>query len=176
MLLYLTDRAMENFSLCQYARIILSNTIAEPKRCNKMQNFDKSSITVSVIVHAPVEKVWASWTDPQHITQWNHASDDWHTPKAENDLRAGGTFSYRMEARDGSFGFDFGGEYTQVRTYEKIAFSLGDGRKVEVLFSASVSETIITETFEAESLNSYEKQKAGWQAILNNFKKYTEGI
>lgn len=140
-----------------------------------MQNKSQNNITVSVTVHAPVEKVWECWTDPRHIVHWNHASDDWHTPKAENDLRPGGTFSYRMEARDGSFGFDFGGEYIQVRTHERISFRLGDGRKVDVFFSPAGNETTIRETFETESLNSHEKQRTGWQTILNNFKKYTEG-
>jgi uncharacterized protein YndB with AHSA1/START domain len=106
--------------------------------------------------------------------QWNNASDDWHTPRAENDLRAGGKFSARMEAKDGSMGFDFGGVYDEVKENEYIAYTMGDDRKVEVTFSAQGNETEIEETFEAEDTNPLEMQKSGWQAILDNFKNYTE--
>lgn len=123
---------------------------------------------------APVEKVWKFWSQPEHITQWNNASDDWHTPSATNDLKAGGKFSYRMEAKDGSFGFDFGGEYNEVKAHERIVYTLGDGRKVNVTFSPEGNATKVTETFEAEQTNSPEMQKGGWQAILDNFKKYVE--
>lgn len=135
---------------------------------------NKPSITVKNTVKAPVEKVWKYWTQPQHITQWNNASDDWHTPRAENDLRAGGKFSSRMEAKDGSMGFDFGGIYNEVRENEYIAYTLGDERKVEIRFSGNGNETEIVETFEAEDTNPLEMQKSGWQAILDNFKNYTE--
>ena len=133
-----------------------------------------TKITVQNTVNAPVEKVWKFWTSPEHITKWNTASEDWHTPRAENDLRIGGKFSARMEAKDGSFGFDFGGVYDEVKTNEKIEYTLGDGRKVNVLFSANGNETNVVETFDAETVNSVELQKNGWQAILDNFKKYVE--
>ncbi|MNQ91728.1 hypothetical protein D3C85_1071220 [compost metagenome] len=132
------------------------------------------SITVETTVQAPVEKVWAFWTEPQHITQWSFASDDWHAPTAENDLRAGGNFLTRMEAKDGSFGFDFGGVYDEVRTNEFISYTLGDGRKVAITFIAQEGGTKIIETFDAESTNPVEMQQAGWQAFLDNFKKYSE--
>ena len=106
-----------------------------------METAEKTKITVETTVKAPVEKVWDYWTKPEHITQWNHASDDWHSPRAENDLRAGGKFSARMEAKDGSMGFDFGGVYDEVKEYEHIAYTLGDDRKVVVDFSGSGNET-----------------------------------
>lgn len=135
---------------------------------------EKAVITVENNIDAPVEKVWEYWTKPEHITKWNNASDDWHTPRAENDLRPGGTFAARMEARDGSMGFDFGGVYDDVRTNEYIEYTLGDGRKVNVTFTPRGNATQVVENFEAESTNSLEMQKGGWQAILDNFKKYTE--
>lgn len=131
-------------------------------------------ITVENNIKAPVEKVWKFWTLPEHITKWNNASDDWHTPHAENDLRIGGKFTARMEAKDGSFGFDFGGTYDEVKHQGLIAYTLDDGRKVKVDFSALGNETKVVETFEAENENPVEMQKDGWQAILDNFKKYTE--
>jgi len=133
-----------------------------------------STITVETTVHEPIEKVWKYWTEPQHITKWNNASDDWHTPFSENDLRAGGKFISRMEAKDGSFGFDFGGIYDEVKLHEVISYILGDGRKVRITFIDQQYETKITEVFEAEKTNSIELQQKGWQAILDNFKKYTE--
>jgi uncharacterized protein YndB with AHSA1/START domain len=135
-----------------------------------------TKITVETNVNAPVEKVWRSWSEPQHIKNWCAASEDWHAPKAENDLRTGGTFSTRMEAKDGSFGFDFGGVYDNVKKNELIEYTMGDGRKVQVTFSPSGDQTKIVETFDAESTNSVEMQRGGWQAILNNFRKYTESI
>ncbi len=134
----------------------------------------KISITVEATVNAPLEKVWKLWTTPEHIMKWNNASDDWHTPKAENDLRVGGKFLSRMEAKDGSFGFDFWGIYDEVKTNELIANTLGDGRKMKVVFTPQGNTTIVTETFEAEGENPVELQQQGWQAILNNFKKYAE--
>jgi uncharacterized protein YndB with AHSA1/START domain len=139
-----------------------------------METINKSTITVKSTVKAPVDKVWNYWTRPEHITQWNHASDDWHTPHAENDLRVGGKFSARMEATDGSVGFDFGGVYDAVKENEYIAYTLGDERKVSITFSAHGNETEIEETFEAENSNPLEMQQSGWQAILDNFKDYTE--
>jgi uncharacterized protein YndB with AHSA1/START domain len=111
---------------------------------------------------------------PEHITKWSNASDDWHTPYAENDLRVDGKFLSRMEAKDGSFGFDFGGVYNDVKNQELIAYTLGDGRKVNIHFTNKDGGTKVVETFEAEDENSLELQKTGWQAILNNFKNYVE--
>ena len=135
-----------------------------------------TKITVETTVNAPVEKVWKSWSEPQHIKNWCAASEDWHAPKAENDLRTGGTFITRMEAKDGSFGFDFGGVYDNVKKNELIEYTMGDGRKVHVIFSPAGDQTKIVETFDAEAMNSVEMQRGGWQAILDNFKKYTESI
>jgi len=139
-----------------------------------METAEKTKITITTTVNAPVEKVWQYWTEPAHITKWNSASDDWHTPRAENDLRVGGKYSSRMEAKDGSMGFDFWGIYDEVKTNELIANTMGDGRKMSVHFKRAGDTTMITETFEAETMNSIEMQKGGWQAILDNFKKYTE--
>ena len=139
-----------------------------------METAQKQKITIEVLVKAPIEVVWTLWTTPADIIQWNNASDDWHTPSAQNDLKPGGKFLFRMEARDGSFGFDFGGVYDSVRTHESIAYIIGDGRKVEINFTARGTETKVVETFEAESQNSIEMQHDGWRAILNNFKKYAE--
>jgi len=129
-------------------------------------------IIVETTVQAPVEKVWEYWTEPTHITKWNTASEEWHTPFAENDLQVGGKFLSRMEAKDGSFGFDFGGVYDDVRLNEGIAYTLEDGRKVTINFIRQGNETKVIETFDAESTNPIEMQEAGWQAILDNFKKY----
>lgn len=131
-------------------------------------------ITIDATVNAPLEKVWKFWTEPGHITKWNFASDDWHSPYAENHLKAGGKFLSRMEAKDGSFGFDFSGVYDEVKTHELITYTLGDGRKVKIEFSSEGNETKIVESFEPENVNSIEMQRTGWQSILNNFKKYTE--
>ncbi len=139
-----------------------------------METNNKTNITVKTIVNAPVDKAWEYFTKPEHIIQWNQASDDWHSPKAENDLRVGGNFNYRMEAKDGSFGFDFGGTYGEVEKDKTIAYTIGDGRKVKVDFFGVDNATTITETFEAESTNPVEMQQNGWQAILDNFKKYVE--
>ncbi|MES2591579.1 MAG: SRPBCC family protein [Bacteroidota bacterium] len=141
-----------------------------------MSTIEKQVITVEATINAPVEKVWKLWTTPEHIINWNNASPDWHTPTAENDLRVGGKFSSRMEAKDGSFGFDFGGEYTQVEENKVIAYFMGDGRKVVILFTAEGDTTKVTETFDAETQNSIELQRGGWQAILNNFVQYVETI
>jgi len=131
-------------------------------------------ITIKSTITAPVKKVWSLWTSPEHIVNWNAASDDWHTTRAENDLRAGGAFLSRMEAKDGSFGFDFGGIYDEVVPLKRIAYTMDDGRKVEVDFKEENGKTHVVSTFDPESQNSSEQQRAGWQAILDNFKKYTE--
>lgn len=135
---------------------------------------NKIRVTVETSVKASIEKAWKYWSEPEHIMNWNNASDDWHTPKAENDLRTGGKFSSRMEARDGSQGFDFEGVYDNVETNKLIEYSLGDGRKVKIIFSADGDHTRIIETFEVENTHSIQMQKTGWQAILDNFKKYIE--
>ena len=139
-----------------------------------METTAKTKITIASTVNAPVEKVWNLWSAPEHITKWCAASDDWHTPRAENDLRTGGAFSSRMEAKDGSFGFDFGGVYDNVKTNELIEYTIGDGRKVITHFTPEGNGTTITQTFEAENENPVEMQRTGWQAILDSFKKYTE--
>ena len=139
-----------------------------------MSTENKTVVTIESSIQAPVEKVWEFWTKPEHITKWNHASDDWHSPFAENDLRVGGKFSARMEAKDGSFGFDFHGVYDDVRNNEYIAYTIGDGRKVTVNFSKQGNNTKVIESFEAENQHPVDFQKGGWQAILDNFKKYTE--
>lgn len=131
-------------------------------------------ITVISIISAPVDKVWELWTSPEAIMQWNHASEDWHCPSAENDLREGGRFNYRMEAKDGSMGFDFWGHYTRIIPQEMIAYKMADGRIAQVLFSETDDGTIVAETFEAESENSLDLQQQGWQAILENFKRLAE--
>ncbi|MFZ1676986.1 MAG: SRPBCC domain-containing protein [Saprospiraceae bacterium] len=134
----------------------------------------KQSITVETTVNAPVEKVWKSWNTPADIMQWNNASDDWHTPKVEIDMRVGGQFLARMEAKDGSFGFDFVGTYEQIIPNKKIVYVIADGRKVDITFEGNGSSTTVTETFETEDENSSELQRTGWQAILDNFKRHTE--
>lgn len=139
-----------------------------------METSNPIKVTVQAVIQAPVDKVWRYWTEPAHITQWTQASDDWHAPRAENDLRVGGAFTTRMEAKDGSMGFDFGGIYDVVKPHEAIAYTLGDGRKVEIAFVARGDATEVVETFDAESTHPVEFQQAGWQAIMNNFKKYAE--
>ena len=139
-----------------------------------METANLTTITVETTVNAPVEKVWKYWSEPSHIIQWNNASEDWHTPRVENDLKVGGKFHSRMEAKDGSFGFDFVGEYTKVEEYKTIEYTMGDGRKVKIDFTPQGDTTKVVETFDAESTNSIELQRGGWQAILDNFKKYTE--
>jgi uncharacterized protein YndB with AHSA1/START domain len=134
----------------------------------------KKTITIHASINAPVEKVWKFYIQPEHIMKWNNASDDWHTPRAENDLRVGGKFLYRMEAKDGSTGFDFEGTYEGVKTNERIAFSISDSRKVTVNFEGVSQGTRVTITFDAEEANPIEMQRQGWQAILNNFKRYVE--
>lgn len=139
-----------------------------------METQEKTVITVESTINAPVEKVWEYWTKPGHITQWNNASDEWHSPRAENDLRTGGSFVFRMEARDGSMGFDFSGVYDAVKENEYLEYTLGDNRKVKITFSAQGDATYVTESFDAENTNPVELQRGGWQAILDNFKRYTE--
>jgi uncharacterized protein YndB with AHSA1/START domain len=139
-----------------------------------METQKRIMLTVESTINAPVEKVWQYWTSPERITKWNSASEDWHTPRAENDLRPGGRYSSRMEAKDGSMGFDFWGIYDAVRDNEYIESTMGDGRKMMVSFTQSGDSTKVVENFEAENENPIELQQGGWQAILDNFKKYTE--
>ena len=139
-----------------------------------MATSDKTVITVNATIFASLEKVWDYWTSPEHIIKWNNASADWHTPKADNDLKVGGKFHSRMEAKDGSMGFDFNGIYSVVALHNHIAYMMEDGRKADIYFKAKNGSTEIIESFEAEDVNSVELQQAGWQSILNNFKKYTE--
>ena len=141
-----------------------------------METATPTTIIVETTVNAPVEKVWEAWTKPEHITQWSFASEDWHTPWAKNDLREGGNFSSRMEAKDGSMGFEFGGVYDTVITNDQITYTMGDGRKVNIQFTSDGNSTRIVQSFEAESQNPIEMQRGGWQAILDNFKKYTEQL
>ena len=134
----------------------------------------KTAITVESTIDAPIEKVWSFWAEPQHIMQWCNASDEWHAPYAENDLRKDGKFKTTMAAKDGSMSFDFEGVYTNVQPNSAIAYAMSDGREVKILFSAVGTQTRVVETFDPEGQNPIEMQRAGWQAILDNFKKYTE--
>ncbi|HEX8313784.1 MAG TPA: SRPBCC family protein [Flavisolibacter sp.] len=139
-----------------------------------METINATTISVNTIVNAPIEKVWDYFTGTKHITSWYQASDDWHAPYAENDLTPGGKFKTTMAAKDGSFSFDFGGVYTVVEKHRRIAYTLDDGRKVNIDFEANGDATKIEEAFEAENTHSVEMQQGGWQAILDSFKKYTE--
>jgi uncharacterized protein YndB with AHSA1/START domain len=134
----------------------------------------QNTILIESKILAPVEVVWQYFTDPEHVVNWNNASPDWHTPKAENDLQVGGKFCYTMAAKDGSFSFDFWGVYDTVKENQLLEYTLGDHRKVSVAFISEEDDTRILETFEPETENSADMQKAGWQAILNNFKNYVE--
>ncbi|HSA84515.1 MAG TPA: SRPBCC family protein [Patescibacteria group bacterium] len=138
---------------------------------NKQQD-----LTVQTVINAPLEKVWEYYTSPSHITKWAFADDSWEAPHAENDLKIGGKFITRMQAKDGSSGFDFTGEYTQVKEHELIAYTMDDGRKAAVHFQPKGNAVVVTVTFEMEHENSRELQEQGWQAILNNFKKHVEGV
>jgi uncharacterized protein YndB with AHSA1/START domain len=139
-----------------------------------METKEKTTITIEALVKAPVKTVWQKWSGPEHIKKWCQASDDWHVPAAENDLRVGGKFKTRMEAKDGSMGFDFGGTYTDVREHKHIAYTLDDERKVSTTFTDLDGKTNIVQSFEAENINPIEMQRTGWQAILNSFKSYVE--
>lgn len=132
-------------------------------------------VTVSAVVHKSLNQVWTLWTEPEHVKNWNNASPDWHTPHAENDLTVGGKFTYTMAAKDGSFSFDFWGVYNEIIEFERLVIRLGDERNMSVSFSEDENgNTVITETFDAESQNPVDLQRQGWQAILDNFKDYAE--
>jgi uncharacterized protein YndB with AHSA1/START domain len=133
-----------------------------------------ATITVQCVVKAPIEKVWEVWTKPEHIVRWAFASDDWEAPAAENNLRTGGRFKTAMAAKDKSMGFDFTGVYTNVKEHELIEYDIDDGRHVKVEFTELPEGVKITETFEPENENPEKMQRSGWQAILDNFKRYAE--
>ena len=132
-------------------------------------------ITIEATVQAPPNRVWAAWNDPRAIEQWNAASPDWHTPRASVDLREGGRFCSRMEAKDGSAGFDFEGTYTKIEAERLIEYVMSDGRKVRVEFIPAGNDVTVRETFDAEDMHSAEQQRQGWQAILDNFVRHVEG-
>lgn len=134
----------------------------------------KTKITISTSINATPEKVWKYWTEPEHITQWNHASDDWHCPQAENNLIVKEKFSYTMASSDGNTSFDFEGIYSLVENQKAIHYTMADGREVQVLFTTIGKTVTVTEIFDAENVHSIELQRNGWQSILNNFKQHVE--
>ncbi len=134
------------------------------------------AITIEAVVNVPVVDVWKCWNEPEHITKWAFASDTWEAPSAKNDLRVGGSFVTVMAAKDGSAKFDFSGVYSAVTPHELIEYAMADGRKVSTRFEAMGDKTKIVETFDMEHENPEDMQRAGWQAILNNFKKYAESV
>ena len=131
-------------------------------------------ITIETVVNASLARVWKAWNTPEDIKRWNAAQDDWHTTRSEVDLRAGGRFVSRMEAKDGSVGFDFGGVYTRVEPQRAIEYRMDDGREVQTEFVEQADGVLVRSTFDAESENPAEMQRAGWQAILDNFRQYAE--
>ena len=131
-------------------------------------------ITVSATIHAGIKKVWDYYTKPEHITKWNFAHPSWHCPSASNDMRPRGKYSARMEAKDGSFGFDFEATYDEVTHGENFTYTMPNGRQVTVVFKGNDDQTEVDVTFDPETENPVEMQKAGWQAILDNFKQYAE--
>jgi uncharacterized protein YndB with AHSA1/START domain len=133
-----------------------------------------SKISVSTKVKVSPEIAWDYWTLAQHIVNWNFASDDWHCPFAENDLKHGGKFKATMAAKDGQMSFDFEGIYDKVVLHKEISYSLADGRRVNIVFKLHEGQTMITEAFDPEEINTIELQRIGWQNILDNFKKYVE--
>ncbi|WP_036383804.1 SRPBCC family protein [Muricauda sp. MAR_2010_75] len=135
-----------------------------------------SKIKIDATINANLEKVWECWTQPEHITQWNFASEDWCCPQAKNDLRVGGKYVARMEAKDGSFGFDFEAVYDKIIPLEKISYTMTDGRQAITIFDEMGDTTQVTTTFDPEDQNPLDMQREGWQAILNNFKKYVEHL
>ncbi len=135
-----------------------------------------SLITVTILVNLPIEIVWKVWIRPVHIKKWNNASSDWHTPYVKNKFKVGGNFNYRMEAKDGSFGFDFEGKYSKIETEKLIEYVLADGRNVSIKLEKEEEGVRITETFEPEQENSFKLQSQRWQAILANFKRYSEAL
>ncbi|RZL19553.1 MAG: polyketide cyclase [Pedobacter sp.] len=141
-----------------------------------MEQQNKTIITVGTIVSAPLTTVWEAWTKPEHIMKWTFASDDWHAPHAENELKVAGKFSTTMAAKDGSVSFEFYGTYTDVQPEKFIAYTMGDGRRAEITFNEIGDQTEIVESFEAEETNPIKMQHDGWQSIVDNFKKHTESL
>jgi uncharacterized protein YndB with AHSA1/START domain len=139
-----------------------------------METANKTKVTIQAHIKSPADKVWNIWTSPEDIVKWSTPSPDWHTVRATHDLNEGGTFNYRMEAKDGSFGFDFGGVFDVLKKDERIEYTIGDGRKVVIDFTSKGNETDVVQVFEAEDQNPVEMQRAGWQAILDSFKNYVE--
>lgn len=135
---------------------------------------EKIKITVVALVMQPIDIVWKLWTTPEDIMNWNNASDDWYTPSAELDLRVGGKFKSVMSSRDKTMMFDFEGEYTRVEEHRRLDYVMADGREVSIRFDSENGGTKITETFDPEQTHSHEMQQSGWQAILDNFKRYAE--
>ncbi len=133
-------------------------------------------VTIETVVNAPVATVWSSWTEPDHIIHWNFASDDWCCPSATSDLRVGGVYVARMEARDGSFGFDFSAVFGEVDVNRAITLNMDDGRTARTTFDVTPSGTVVRTVFDAEGENAIDMQRAGWQSILDNFRKYTETL
>ena len=133
-----------------------------------------AKITVNASIQAPLTTVWNAWNNPEDIIRWNAADPSWHCPSSENDLKVGGCFKNRMEAKDGSIGFDFSGTYDCVIPHQEIAYTMDDGRKASTLFREENGKTIVSTTFDAENVNDIEMQQQGWQAILNNFVRHVE--
>jgi uncharacterized protein YndB with AHSA1/START domain len=139
-----------------------------------MEAKEKNAITVQATIDSPIDNVWFIWNNPGDIVNWYFASPDWHTPRATNNLVEGGGFNFRMEAKDGSMGFDFEGIYKRVIDQKLIEYFLADDRNVNIEFTAVGNKTQVVETFDAEDINPPEIQRYGWQSILDNFKKYVE--
>lgn len=133
-------------------------------------------IEIQVDMEADIELVWDCWTKPEHIVNWYFATDSWHTPSARNDFQENGLFTYRMESKDGSMGFDFSGRYIKIDEYKLIRYLLEDGRRVDVKFKIADGRVTVSEDFEAESKNTIDIEKSGWQSILDNFKSYVESL
>lgn len=154
--------------------VVLDQSAAASATAGFCYTFYMQQIIVESPINEPVENVWEAYTNPTHIKKWNHASPDWTCPRAETDLREGGVFTFRMESKDGSEGFDFTGAYTVVVPHEKIAYTMGDGRKAVIEFIPIGNSTHLKISFDAENENPIEMQKQGWYAILTNFKEYVE--
>lgn len=136
---------------------------------------DTTKITIQAVVAADRQKVWDRYTQPEHITKWNFATDTWHCPAASNDMRVGGKYLARMEAKDGSFAFDFEAVYNEIVDGEKFTYTMPDNREIQVTFEQTDDKTLVTVTFDPENENPVDLQRSGWQSILDNFRKYAEG-
>ena len=136
---------------------------------------DTTKITIQAVVAADRQKVWDRYTQPEHITKWNFATDTWHCPAASNDMRVGGKYLARMEAKDGSFAFDFEAVYNEIVDGEKFTYTMPDNREIQVSFEQTDDKTRVTVTFDPENENPVDLQRSGWQSILDNFRKYAEG-